>query len=413
MKIAWFSLFNNNLETQSEYSLGGYLSVAVLPELSKSHQIDLFHDSFESEKSFAGKIFEVNHYLRYSEINKARNYDLCIHNIEDLKKAFFTRVSSNLHTGLSIFHQIYFKNRSMISNAEIDPFYDEHLVKRELKKTGVPVFMNSFFKKEYDQQYKYISSIKSYELDYPASIIATQSNSLLSAEEALSSPMKITIIGTNSPKDRIYKLLPVIAESLTHVKVNWITDDKNSAEKFLMQTGIKNYNIINLISPQSLIDVINETDVVFYLKCSEYGNLAPYISISISNNKPIVIMNRYDGELINEELVIKIDSTESEATQINSCLDILKENYKKLRNFTSQNRDQRFDVKTVAERLNTIILDSAEYVQNLKSKNEINLKTAKKSVRDDFIENISMQTPGSLKNKLNLFEDAELFKQIL
>ena len=42
-------------------------------------------------------------------------------------------------------------------------------------------------------------------------------------------------------------------------------------------------------------------------------------------------MNRYEGELINEELVIKIDSTESEASQLSSCLEMLKENYKELR----------------------------------------------------------------------------------
>ena len=129
-------------------------------------------------------------------------------------------------------------------------------------------------------------------------------------------------------------LLRAISALDNNTKLHWMLDESEvaQAQDLLVEFGIKNFEITVGRSAQAWKRILADSGIAVHLHFSVFGNLSPYLEMSLMAGLPTLVTNFGIGATFPDSVVFKIDAGESEAQQIAetfSKLQLLGEKFKR------------------------------------------------------------------------------------
>jgi len=315
----------------------------LLPFIEKHCEVELFHNNFDEYRGY-----ETHHYLRAFERHREKPFTHFFYQIEDGPASHFCRFHSTLIPGISWFHDLLVVDSGPVPlyvspwEKTLQKFFDDSipfpkrgdkfdhkapLLWREASLAPVALFSTVHAHDEYLGNVKQsLAAIPnadrvgatSYYLPVPANSYPVESRSITST-------FQIAYFGTSRIEHRAHKLLLALQSlpksSYTFI---WLLDGHEvpQAESLLIEFGISGKLVVER-TPERWIQLLATTDIVAAPFFSVFGQCGAYLASSLMAGKPTLVTTFGGGESLPDEVVLKIQPGESEATEIVEALRLL------------------------------------------------------------------------------------------
>ena len=340
LRVAWFA-------DSGGLSLSSYTTALLAPKLLRELDVQrytLSEDPAETSNS--------RHALSAWDDHRRNPYDICFYQIEDSRDLGPYRILPGLVPGIVLFHDLVFSSygpEPILNSAwkeTIRKFNDpkhpwpsyqaKHdpegpLGHREAGLSFVPVFSQVKHSTDYENQIKLSLRTPGAVAPAPALYLPIPVDPLpLSSGSAKT----ICFAGTPRIEHRAHMLLRAISALDNNTKLHWMLDESEvaQAQDLLVEFGIKNFEITVGRSAQAWKRILADSGIAVHLHFSVFGNLSPYLEMSLMAGLPTLVTNFGIGATFPDSVVFKIDAGESEAQQIAetfSKLQLLGEKFKR------------------------------------------------------------------------------------
>ncbi len=326
LRVAWFS------PLAPAGSKGAYVSRMLIPLLEKWCAIDLFHDSITQFEGRAVAPF-LSAFDRHARIP----YDIFFYQLEDGRHSYFSRVHLGLIPGVVWMHDFFLSDygpEPILNSAwqeTVKKFRErnhpwcahdmKHKPKgphahREAALAGVKIFSSERDHSEYRRSIE-VSLLPTTARSYYIPLPGTFPKSLTSNLNDNSSEVRIAFCGAPRIEDRAESLLHAIERTQgsgnTSVHLTWLIDssERGEAEALMSDAGlsdseIKKVTIVEGRTPERWYELVAHSTLAVHTRFSVFGQLGPYLNISLAAGIPSVVCNFGHGELLPSSLLCKI-----------------------------------------------------------------------------------------------------------
>ena len=336
LRVAWFSPLN--IDKRNVASLSAYLSDELLPEISKECQVEVFYDGFKQYGTLP-----TYHYLKAFAQHKKNPFDVFFYQFEDKPFCNFIRSHVGIVPGITYFHDF------IINSYGPEPLLNspfEEVVKkfnqsgrpwpdrsneyqrsgpyavREARLSPVAIFATQHALNEYRRvinsgfDHCEFQSQRSFFLPY-----AVQSEKIKFHTD--NKFKKVSFCGSPRIENRAHKVFEALSQVGSAFEVNWLIDksEKKASEELLSQFPELQVNLYFDRQPQNWIRLLENTDIAIHTMFSVFGHVEPYLSMSLMAGVPCISSNFASLEYLPENLVVKVQSGETESFEIAQALD--------------------------------------------------------------------------------------------
>ncbi len=371
MKIAWFSPLSSALPLQQRGSISAaaYSTSILLPRLEKFCEIDLFHDHLSE---YNGR--PVHSFLSAYDRHRKAPYDVFLYHLENGPQAYFSRIHSALMPGVVWFHDYFlsdFGPEPILNSAwreTVAKFRDRtrewssHEQKhvpygpqalREVSTAAVKIFSSERDHGEYRRTAELSiipPSARSHYLPLPVEPVSVLGN----APQEL---LKIAFCGAPRIECRARTLLEAVAKYEGQFELTWLVaeNEENEARELLADFDLPTVKIIPGRSPAKWHEVVTRSTVAVHTLFSVFGQLGPYLNISMMHGVPSIVCNFGQGELLPSSLILKISCGNEAALELNGIFQRLAgQDLSDLRRRVAEYGAEMFHADVIARELLTV-----------------------------------------------------------
>lgn len=333
-RIAWFSPLNTGAEPSS--SVSAYCSDELLPLLRERYDIELFHAGFDPYRDYP-----TFHYLSAFSRHRRNPYDFFFYQLEDAKNCNFIRVHLGLMPGVVWFHDFIFSTfgPEPILNSPwryvVDRFNNPAAAwperGAELDQVGplgfregawavTAMFSNPVALAEYRRNIT--SKLQKSESPGESGFFVPTPASSRPRERTRSDAFRIAYCGSPQLEDRAHKLLLALRELRTPYRLQWMIEEAEQphAQSLLQEFEISSCDLLPGRTPQRWRELSSTIDCAVHTFFSVYGQPDPYLAISLMAGIPSIVTRFGSTEYLPENIVLKVDAGDHEATQIEAAL---------------------------------------------------------------------------------------------
>jgi len=316
LRIAWFSALDFEA---TRPSLSAYFSRRILPLLKSEFEIELFHDKFEKAPGF-----ESGHYLSAFKRHKQAPFDLFFYQIEDRPETNFSRMHLGLMPGIALFHDFVFSTpqpEALVESPWCEAFFGE-----EVDPFKSPIGFREgglcrgaiFTDARQAEEFKRSVAMRLKLGDFPA-------------PDAYHVPLPVLEIGAAQKKShdliafcgsvriehRAHKIFEALAELKEPYRFVWLVEDGEleKANELALEFGLSSIQIIGGKTPEKWNQICKEAALSLHTHFSVYGQLGPYLQISLSHGAPSIVTRFGAAEYLPEELLFKVEPGAGEELQ--------------------------------------------------------------------------------------------------
>jgi glycosyltransferase involved in cell wall biosynthesis len=306
MRIAWFS------EDKEPASTSRYSSEALLPFLLPRAEITQYSHYPESG--------DTRHFLSAFREHAKNPFDLFFYQVEDRTSSYFSRMHLGLIPGITLFHQFLFTTRGPIALASSDADYDDPYGLREGRSTIIPIFSDPWSQGEFrrvipTRQFSHLlPSISSFYLPHPVR---------MPAEQPSLPKNVIGFVGEATLESRCHKVLQAISLVRPTPSLIWLTDNSKRAEELCREFRLRDVTVLSGVSPERWSEVVPNITVAIHTRFSVYGSLGPYLPISLSFGRPVIVSRFGTTDFWPESFTVKVTPGHREAKEIAAALEKL------------------------------------------------------------------------------------------
>lgn len=312
-RIAWFSALNFG---EAENSVAAYFSEQVLPILSRSYEIELFHDSFKKHPKFP-----TNNFLEAFSRHQRRPYDLYFYQIENQRSSDFVRAHLGLMPGIVLFHDLRFSDKGppgLLSSPWCRKIYGEELdwiksamAYREMGLAEAVIFSDARHCEEYQRSVsKYFPEKPWCYLPFPASCSANN------APRDSGDSGVVALCASTGIERRAHKVLEALG-AFPDVKLLWMISagELSKAKELLGEFDISNVQLFCGNSPEEWAEIVKRASIAIHGLFSVWGQLGPYLQISLAQGLPCLVTEFASSDYLPENLVFKVAPGTGEASE--------------------------------------------------------------------------------------------------
>lgn len=343
LRVAWFS------PLAPASSKGAYASRVLIPLLEQWCTIDLYHDSLTE---FEGRA--VAPFLSAFDRHTRSPYDIFFYQLEDGRHSYFSRVHLGLMPGVVWMHDFFLSDygpEPILNSAwqeTVKKFRErnhpwcahdmKHTPKgphahREAALAGIKIFSSERDHSEYRRCSEVSllpTTARSYYIPLPGTFPKLKSGT--SVHE--NSGVKIAFCGAPRIEDRAESLLQALEGGGERVHLTWLLDpsERGEAQALLNDAGLsdagnKRISIVEGRTPERWHEIVSQCTLAVHTRFSVFGQLGPYLNISLAAGVPSVVCNFGHGELLPSSLLCKIScgsSATKELAEIIAAADEIK-----------------------------------------------------------------------------------------
>ncbi|MCB0332204.1 MAG: glycosyltransferase [Bdellovibrionales bacterium] len=369
LRIAWFS----PLAKDGETSLSAYATETLLPYLTDRFEIELFHDSFFSHKSYP-----TYHYLNAFLRDKERPFDLFFYQLEDAPCTKFVRMHLGLMPGVTWFHHFFLSDDGPepILNSGWQDTVELFSGKRtdwpergkEYTRPGPQAYREaglsfaSLFSLERDHgEYERLVTHKllaesdnrqSFFLPLPVSdeIFSCRNQQSTSARN----PFRVGYFGSPRIEHRAHKVLQALTEGYEQeVQLHWVVPEQELA---IAKERLSEFDLDAVLYPQATPEqwkqLLPEIDCALHPLFSVFGQPGAPLAMSLAAGVPTLVTGFGNTERLVDEVACKIEPGSREVTQIASALRQLMKRPRPLLNQEAQAfAREMYDARVIAAQL--------------------------------------------------------------
>lgn len=356
ISIAWFT----RMPCEGKFIPSAYLTRLVVPELLKDPKIEVKIYSNISDpntyfKLASGKTLQVHHYLSVSE------YDVSFNQVEEGVGSHFLRMCVGLYPGIVFFHDLYLSDlgpdpvtnspytfiKKLMSSKEDTLDIEWPNKSQEFPRSGAfatresalswtACFSSARLRNDFARS-DFGKSIPSMFIPYPIDIDSNDS----SKNDVSSANNYLAICGTPNIEDQLYKLLAAIRMLSTSLPIVWMVDKSYevSAKKLIEEFRISNVNLVSEFTTDNWQKIVKDAKVCSHLHFSVYGQVSPFIEISLQAGKSILMTDFGDSDYYSKDQVFMIPPNDYQTNIIYNLLS-------RLMNIDSDiqyNKESKFD----------------------------------------------------------------------
>ena len=335
MRIAWFSPLNCGAIPGE--SVSAYVSDQLLPLLKDEFEIELFHDSFLDYRGF-----RCAHFLSAYRRHQENPFDCFFYQLEDSRVCAFVRAQLALMPGVILFHDFILSDdgpEPILNSAWkeiVARFHNrehawplreaEHKAERphalrEAAFAVVPLFSCVRWGAEYTRHCRQrlvnpSGADKAGYLAFPADS-AKRSDPI----------QELRIASSVSP--RIEGRMHLVFEALSNAdwpwQFTWLVgkSENEAAERLVQEYELSNVKIINARSAALWREVLSDCDVAMHLHFSAYGQVGPYLELSLAAGVAVLASQFGATESLSAEVAWKILPGAREKNEIAAVLERL------------------------------------------------------------------------------------------
>ena len=381
MRIAWFSPLNCG-DTPSA-SVSAYVSDQLLPLLKDRFEIELFHDSFLEYPGFRTANF-LSAYRRHQEAP----FDCFFYQLEDSRVSAFVRAHLALLPGVVLFHDFILSDdgpepilnspwKDVIArfhnSGHAWPARDaEHQAQRpyalrEAAFAVLPLFSSVRWASEY------MAHCRTRLVDPPASSRAAYLP--LPADYAPRGPtsegLRIASSATVRIEGRMHLMLEALSKLDQPWQLTWLVaqSEQAAAERMLQEYELEGVTIVAQRSPARWRELLAACDVAFHLHFSVYGQVGPYLELSLASGVAVMVSQFGATESLGSEVAWKILPGEREGREILAVLERLAADRSLCQNNIAKiYATEFFTPKVVAQDLTTVLLNARKALLEFRNK---------------------------------------------
>lgn len=410
LRVAWFSPLNLSARSTSA-SVSAYASDLLLPELTKSLDIEIFHNSFDT-----GTEYQSYHYLSAYRRHRDNPFDVFFYQVEDQKSSNFIRVHMGLMPGMVWFHDLIFSSFGpepilnspwslVVENfkgANIWPEHSDELPQfgplgfREAAWAVQALFSNPVAHSEYRRSIhkKLVASTT----ETPSACLALPVLVESEVRPKNYSQLQIAFCGSPRIEQRAHKLLQAL-QDFPGAKLDWMLDQSElpQAQDLLREFNFEGCDFKLGRTPAAWRELVKKANIAFHCHFSVYGQADPYLAISMASGLASIVSDFGASDYLPDNLVFKVISGDSEAIQIQQILTALNQskvlvNPEAIRNFIAQ----RHSVKTIAAELLSCFTAAAQQQRLFR----LNWEAFEKRAKKILLQEAKNCLPAGLKDDL-------------
>lgn len=333
LRVAWFSPSSDH-----PGSLASYATRELLPALTEYCEIELFT---ERAAPAEGSLPQSHHYLCASERHGKSPYDLFFYQLEDRPEANFLRIALAQNPGIVWFHDLFFTTHGpepILNSAwhqllkrfhdRVTPWpdpFDEHpqekpFARRAASFTLLPIFSNERDRAQYlslqvDDLIGRNAPDRSFFLPLP---VREQTG-----KARWNEAFEVAVCGSARIEHRAHILLQALKEEgISAERIAWMIapDEEPRAKELLQEFSLLGVKLCLPKSPEQWEKLVSTASVAFHLSFSAFGQLGPYLQISLASGTPAVVTKFGAGTCFPEELTFQIEPGAFEEAEIRGVL---------------------------------------------------------------------------------------------
>lgn len=334
LRVAWFT----SLPSHHPETVSAYVSDLLVPRLRQRFELSLFSNV---EGQLHG--LPVHHYLLAAHHDRARSFDVFFYQLEDSPALNFSRIHLAIEPGIVLFHDLLYSSfgpepilnspwqmvqRKLTDGEQPWLAHDaEHpqegpMAVREAMLAGVPVFS---FERGHGE-YRRLLAPRRQERDTPSWFLPLPAP-IVDRAAPKEGPLRIALCATPRIEHRAHKLLLALSElPKGSVELRWLLNrsERPAAEALLQEFSFEHCTFIEGRTPARWGEVIREVHCACHLLFSVFGQLGPYLPISLRVGLPTLTSRFGSTEYLPERVSFQIEPGESEANQIRQVLEHLR-----------------------------------------------------------------------------------------
>lgn len=334
-RIAWFSPLP--LDDERSGLSSAYATSLLMPILSESMDVDLYHNSFESYEQYP-----TYHYLKAAQRHSDQPYDFFLYHLEDHPTAQFSRVHSVLKPGIVWFHdylfsgfgpepilsspwqkvasQFYMSVRNFPSRMAKAPQRGPQAF-REAAFAHTALFSSACMIGEYMRLRTEVPSVmgnesSSYHVPLPVSMGHSQKGDGGKA---------IAFCGRPGLEERAHKVLSALSQLESHT-LEWLLNSSEvvAAKELIREAGVESrVNLHTNRTPEHWTSLLESVQIAIHLRFSAFGHTGPYMPISLAAGKQVIVSEFGEMDHLPDEIVYKIRPGDTEAQELYYVLSAL------------------------------------------------------------------------------------------
>jgi hypothetical protein len=336
-RLAWFSCLPGDAGSENSHS--AWTSGILLPILRHWFDIELFHDSFDSYQDYTS-----HHYLSATTRDAKAPFDLFVYQLEDAKCSQFCRVHAVLKPGLLWFHDYLFTSFGpepiLNSNWQhaVAQFHETASDFSERGTEWTQVGPHACREGAYAlaalfSNHAQLADFRARSQEFPRVSNGEPPVSFLpipvpGIERYNGNPTQGRIAWCGSPRveHRSHKVLGALALLLSDSPkrdswyCTWLVD---ASEQELAQAEIDQYPALKPYitletgrSPEAWSRLLLRSDIALHPYFSVFGQLSPYIQISMQRGMPLITTAFAGTDSCPGELVFKVKAGEFESQEM-------------------------------------------------------------------------------------------------
>ena len=383
LRVAWFSPLSQS--GASSESKSAYFTESTLPLLRQRFEIELFAAQ-ESSNEVSSNFLTA--YRRHRE----KPFDLFLYQVEQGRHSHFTRMHLALMPGLVLFHDFLFTDsgpESLVESEWCEKLYGAELdwLKSPIgfREGGLAVLalfsdarMHDEFRRSVGGALRQSAGLKAADSFYLPLPVTPAMPLAANPTEG-----KIVYCGTPQIEDRAHKFLQALARLKGPYKLVWLAAEKERAQaaQLLREFSVKDAEIVTSRSPKRWSEILEGAALAVHTHFSAYGQLGPYLQISLMRGVPCLITRFGAAEFVPDRLVFKVDAGNTEAWQIEQVLDSMLQGRVELdRNALRAYAEQNFAAKRVAGELGNVFEEFSPVLSRALKRADKRVETAKLEV---------------------------------
>lgn len=403
LRIAWFT----DLAKDGVESVSAYTSRLLLPELLKTHSIEVFSSTTSSEQ------FSLPHYhyLTAYQRHRVEPFDLFFYQVEDGASSRFVRGHIGLVPGVVWVHDLFCRDLGPEAchtspwEHSIKQFYDPSLpfadrsiaphqlwprLYREISLCPVVLFSSDWAHREFSRMTS--NRLEAEEGGHHAEVLQVPvSFDGRTPGHAKGEVFTIACASVTGIEGRSHKVLPALRRLEGAWKLIWMVDhdEQAAAEALAFEYGLspERYEVRSPRSPELWGSIVQEADCALHVHTSVFGHLAPYMQISLANRCPVIVAQSGQGEDIPDTVAFHIIPGTHESSQLIEIFRVLQG--KDALNFGVHGHEyvrQHCDPRLVAQQLCGIFQSRAPQVSYVMDRWDSLRKRAQKALVDEVRE---------------------------
>jgi hypothetical protein len=360
-RIAWFSALDPS--TVSNWS-----TRLLLPELRKYYQIELFSSfGIEALQRTTDSELRYQHYLLAAERHTQQPFDLFFYQIESGKPSYFARTHLGLQPGVCWFHEFSLpdygpepilnspwqettrlfqafcrEERLQWPAREREYKREGQLALREASMSMLSLFSNVRDHRDFLQAgaptLLGTGNSKSYFLGVPVPTVPKLDQRR--ASDSAGQCLQLAYCSGPGTEGRSAQLFKALAAEPGRYCLHWLVQEQElaAAQDRLEEYGITAELVLGR-SPETWQKLCAACDIALHLHFSGFGNLMPYLGISMAQGLACIALDTWELESLPKDALWRIEPGLCESSQCAAILKALREQPELLQALAAKGRD--------------------------------------------------------------------------